>query len=148
MKGFINMKTSLLDMKTSRVTKRAPYRFRNSIRYVVGLATGLTGVVDMLSAIVPKLHWISILGAWTLNVHQGGQGYTVIVGFFLLMLSSGLMRGKCQAWHITIALFLLSALLQIIHRGPVLATAVPVLLATMLTLFARSFRARSDPPSV
>ncbi|GAC1343378.1 MAG: hypothetical protein NVSMB27_03280 [Ktedonobacteraceae bacterium] len=134
-------------METSLVTKRYAYRAQTVIRYMIGLATGLTGVADMLSVIVPRLQWISIFGAWRLNPHHGIQSYTVVAGFFLIMLSYGLMRGKRQAWRITVALLLLSALQHLLRGGIMMTTLVALLLITILIVFARYFRAKSDPPS-
>lgn len=123
-------------------------RIRILVRYAIGLATWLAGVADMLSAIVPRLNWDILLGTWPFNVHYAVHKLTVIVGFFLVMLSYGLIRGKRQAWHITLALLLLSAFLHILRGGSVLATAVAVVLFVLLAVLARFFQARSDPPSV
>src|SRR5579864_3091102 len=84
---------------------------RTPVRYAIGLATGLVGIADMLSAIVPKLNWDILLGAYTIYFRQS-QKLTVVVGFFLIMLSFGLMRGKKQAWAITGALLFLSFFLH------------------------------------
>lgn len=121
---------------------------RIAIRYLVGLATGLVGVADMLSIIVPKLNWDILLGAWPIYGHLRVQKLTVVVGFFLVMLSYGLMRGKKQAWAIALALLLLSFFLHILRGGSVLATLVALGLALLLALFYRFFQARSNPPSL
>ena len=34
---------------------------RMTVRFVIGLATGLVGIADMLSAVVPKLNWDILL---------------------------------------------------------------------------------------
>ncbi|HEX9132629.1 MAG TPA: hypothetical protein VF844_10075, partial [Ktedonobacteraceae bacterium] len=118
------------------------------VRLVIGLATGLVGVADMLSAVVPKLHLDIMLGVWTINGHQGAQKLTVVVGFFLVMLSYGLIRGKYQAWSITLALLILSFFLHILRGGSVLATLAALALTITLSLLYRYFQAHSDPPSV
>lgn len=118
------------------------------LRCGIGLATGLVGAADMLSAIVPRLNWDILLGAWPMYERYGPQKLTVIVGFFLIMLSYGLIRGKRQAWVITETLLLLSFILHILRGGSVLATLVAALLAILLLLLARLFQAKSDPPSV
>ncbi|HLZ61213.1 MAG TPA: phosphatidylglycerol lysyltransferase domain-containing protein [Ktedonosporobacter sp.] len=124
-------------------------RVRPTIRYSIGLITALVGLADMLSAIVPKLNWDILLGAWPIVVHKPyAQTLTVVVGFFLIMLSYGLARGKSHAWRITLVLLLLSAVLHIQRAGSVLATIVALLLAIALYVLSRFFRAKSDPPSV
>ena len=121
---------------------------RHIIRYSIGLITGLVGFADMLSAIVPKLNWDIPLGAWPILDHRvPAQTFTVVVGFFLIMLSYGLARGKRQAWLITVLLLILSALLHIRRSGSILATVITLLLAILLSILARFFHARSDPPS-
>jgi len=121
---------------------------RMTVRFVIGLVTGLVGIADMLSAVVPKLNWDILLGAWTIYAHHGAQKLTVVVGFFLVMLSYGLIRGKYQAWSITLALLILSFFLHILRGGSVLATFVALTLTIFLLLLYRYFQARSDPPSV
>ena len=76
-----------------------PSSARMATRRVIALIICLVGIADMLSAIVPKLNWDILLGAWPLTVHRvHAQTLTVVVGFFLIMLSYGLARGKNQAW--------------------------------------------------
>ncbi len=120
------------------------------VRASVGLLTMLIGIADMLSAIVPKLHWDILLGAWSIAVHNRvhAQTLTVVVGFFLILLSYGLARGKRHAWHITTLLALLSAVLHILRGGSILATLVALALAFLLGLLIPFFQAKSDPPSV
>ncbi len=121
---------------------------RLTVRLVIGLVTGLVGVADMLSAVVPKLNWDILLGVWTINAYHGAQKLTVVVGFFLVMLSYGLIRGKYQAWNITLALLILSFFLHILRGGSILATLSALALTIVLSLLYRYFQARSDPPSV
>jgi phosphatidylglycerol lysyltransferase len=121
---------------------------RMIVRLGVGLATGLVGVADMLSAVVPKLNWDILLGVWPIVAHHGAQKLTVVVGFFLVMLSYGLIRGKYQAWNITLVLLILSFFLHILRGGSVLATVAALALTIVLSLLYRYFQARSDPPSV
>lgn len=133
---------------TSRVSFAHTDPLRHIIRYSIGLITGLVGIADMLSAIAPKLNWDIPLGAWPILNHRvPAQTFTVVVGFFLIMLSYGLARGKQHAWLITLALLILSATLHIRRSGSILATVIALLLAILLSILARFFHARSDPPS-
>ena len=121
---------------------------RMIVRLAIGLATGLVGLADMLSAVVPKLNWDIPLGVWPIVAYHGAQKLTVVVGLFLVMLSYGLIRGKYQAWNITLGLLILSFFLHILRRGSVLATLTALALTIVLSLLFSYFQARSDPPSV
>src|SRR5260370_9795352 len=89
-----------------------------------------------------------LLGAWPVDTHYGMHKLIVVVGFFLLMLSYGLIRGKYEAWFISLVLLLLSSCLYILSGGHVLATILIEALAVLLILFSRFFRAKNNPPSV
>src|SRR5437763_8965612 len=122
---------------------------RRIVRCLIGFITGLVGISDMLSALMPRLNWSVFLGVWPILGHRvQAQSFTVAIGFFLIMLSYGLARGKKQAWCITLVLLVLSALLHVRRSGSVLATVVALFLAVLLYLLARFFQAKSDPPSV
>ncbi|MBX5450233.1 bifunctional lysylphosphatidylglycerol flippase/synthetase MprF [Thermogemmatispora sp.] len=121
----------------------------------LGIATmiGLVGLVDMLSLLVPALAaWDILPNAWLDAVagpHSHAHPLTVVVGFFLLMLSYGLARGKRQAWLVTLILLLFSALLLHHPRGGLPFPSLFVLaLAVLLGCCAPLFAARSDPPSI
>src|SRR5215471_759154 len=107
---------------------------RMIVRLTIGLATGLMGVADMLSAVVPKLNWDVLLGVWPIVASHSAQKLTVVVGFFLVMLSYGLIRGKHQAWNITLVLLILSFFLHILRGGSVLAILTALALTIMLSV--------------
>jgi len=141
-KGYKAMKTLLkLPNPSSEIVRKI-------VRYAIGLTTGFVGLADMLSVIVPKLDGVILLGAWPFDVHYGTHKLSVVVGFFLVMLSYGLIRGKRQAWGITLALLILSFILHILRGSLVLATLVTLALTILLSILYRYFQARSDPPSV
>src|SRR5260370_22897257 len=117
------------------------------VRYAIGLATWLAGIADLLSAIVSRLNWNILLGAWPIVVHHGVQRLTVVVGFFLVILSYGLIRGKHQAWTITLALLILSCFLHILPGSLILVTLVALALTLLLAILNSYSRVRSDPPS-
>src|SRR5690242_9115505 len=90
---------------------------RRITRSFASLIVCLIGVQDMISALLPRHGWPFLLQAWPIvlsRVHA--QTFTVVVGFFLIMLSYGLARGKQHAWFIAIILLVLSAFLHI-RRG-------------------------------
>jgi phosphatidylglycerol lysyltransferase len=83
-----------------------------------------------------------------INHRVSAQTFTVVIGFFLILLSYGLARGKKHAWNITLLLLLVSAFLHIQRSGSVLATIIALVFAITLASLSRFFRAKSDPPSV
>ncbi|HTI14486.1 MAG TPA: phosphatidylglycerol lysyltransferase domain-containing protein [Dictyobacter sp.] len=135
-------------MQTQVTTQTKPNQLRHIVRYLVGLVTALVGSADMLSAIVPRLETGFLSGAWPIASHRvPAQTFIVVIGFFLLVLSYGLARGKHHAWRITLVLLLLSALLHIQRSGSIIATFTALTLATTLYVLERFFQAKSDPPS-
>ncbi len=128
-------------------------RLRPVVRYMIAITTLLVGISDMLSAIVPKLSsivsndWNIFFVSWPLASHRvPAQSFTVVIGFFLIVLSYGLMRGKKHAHRIALILLMISAVLHVQRSGSVLATFVALLLATLLLGFRHFFQAKSDPP--
>ena len=135
------------EISTSSVDRTK--QVRRVVRSLIGFVTCLVGISDMLSVLMPRLNWEILLGAWPILDHRvPAQSFIVVIGFFLIMLSYGLARGKKHAWRITLVLLLLSAVLHIRRSGSVLATVIALLLAVLLYLLARFFQAKSDPPSV
>src|SRR5260370_28856626 len=130
--------------------QNAPYTYGSQkfIRTIMALATGLVGSSNMLSAILPRPNWDMLLGAWPLDVHHGVYKLIVIVGFFLLMLSNGLARGKQGAWRVSFLLLVLSTVLHILSCGQQLVTIRTGALFTLLPFCLRSFTANHDPHSV
>jgi phosphatidylglycerol lysyltransferase len=137
-----------MQIKTVYAEGTSAYRSRNIIRPIMGLATGLAGLANMLFVIVPKPNWDMLLGAWPVDIHHGVHKLIVVVGFFLIMLSYGLTRGKYGAWCIAILLLLLSIVFHILNGGQILPTILTGALIALLAACFRSFRAKSDPPSV
>ncbi|TME56211.1 MAG: hypothetical protein E6I59_18970, partial [Chloroflexi bacterium] len=122
-------------MKTIYLVALYSDRLRNLIRFIIGFATGLVGLADMASVIIPRLNWDILLVTWPLAIHLKVHPMVVVVGFFLVMLSYGLLRGKRHAWRLTVLLLLMSALLHVMRGGSVLATAMVFVLATLLVVF-------------
>ena len=123
-------------------------RVRSILRPLIGLASGLLGLTDMFSAIVPGLRWDLFLGVWPGDASRGYVRLIIVVGFFLLMLSRGMMRGKRQAWIATLLLLLLSTALCMLSKGSVLIILATAALTIITALCSAHFRAKSDPPSI
>ncbi len=118
------------------------------VRALLGLLTGGVGLANLLAIILSREVQNVWLGAWMLDTYHNVHKLLAVMGFFLIMLVHGMVRGKRQAWIATVILLLLSALLSILAGRPLLATvlmAVPILL---LLAYARHFRAKSDPPTL
>lgn len=141
-------------MQKESVSLRIPANrsLKHIVCYTLAVITCLTGLSDMLSAFLPRFDWILQFGQWPAmlpHTHLRAQVLTVVVGFFLIMLSYGLARGKRHAWLISIFLLLLSAIfLHVLRGGSILATVSAMVLAFLIACSARFFQARSDPPSV
>lgn len=102
----------------------------------------------MVSPLVPRLKEDLLLGTWSIDAHHSSHGLTVAIGFFLLMLSWGVMRGKRHVWRLTILLLLASAFLHVLHKDSMLLSLLTGAFAVLLLTLSRSFQARSDPPSL
>ncbi|HEX4207097.1 MAG TPA: phosphatidylglycerol lysyltransferase domain-containing protein [Ktedonobacteraceae bacterium] len=123
-------------------------RVRRSVRYLIGLLAAVVGIARMQSVILPRMDWSDALGAWPIISHRvNAQAFTVVVGFFLIMLSYGLARGKKHAWRLTLILLVISAVLDVQRHGSVLGTILVLLFAIVLWTLASFFQAKSDPPS-
>lgn len=153
-KGYVAMKT------IRKLSLPFSEKIRIIVRLVIGLTAGLVGIVNMLSIIVPRPNW-GILpnwdvlqGAWPIDLHHAVALHklTLVIGFFLVMLSYGLIRGKYQAWAITLVLLMLSFTLHVVQPGAIppklVALTVTLTLAILLAVLYRYFQARSNPPSV
>lgn len=134
--------------KTFYANKASMYRARRVIRLILALAIALTGIANMLFVIIPRIDWSMLLGAWPVDMHHGLFKLTVVIGFFLLMLTRGLARGKRGAWRVASILLLMSTLIHILSGGQVLPTAGTGALVLLFIACSRCFQARSDPPSV
>src|SRR5256885_17201128 len=104
-------------MKTIQLIALYSDRLRNLIRFIIGFATGLVRLADMASVIIPRLNWDILLVTWPLAIPLKVHPMAVGVGFFLVMLSYGLLRGKRQAWRLTVLLLLTSPLLHVQPDG-------------------------------
>jgi phosphatidylglycerol lysyltransferase len=121
---------------------------RYLMRLTIALATGLTGLANMLSIILPKPDWDIVLGTWPVNIHYGMHKLIVVCGFALLMLTCSLIRGKRAAWSTAIIFLFLSTLFRLLSGGQVLTSILTCGLIVLLVICSRFFQARSDPPSL
>src|SRR5579872_3177372 len=124
------------------------YRSRYLVRLTLALAAGVTGLMNMTSAISPKPDWEILLGSWPLDIHHGMSKLIVVCGFFLLMLFPGLMRGKHEAWCTAVIFLFLSTLFRLQDGSLVFMSIITSGLVMLFVLCSRFFQAKSDPPSL
>ena len=132
-------------METTWRYKRSTYGQR-IVRSLIGLTTALIGGANMFSMIIPYSDVSPV--PWSFLPHKSSATtVTIVLGFFLITLSYGLVRGKKHAWLMTMVLLLLSTIVDMMHRHSMLEAAVTLLLTGVLCLASRFFQAKSDPPS-
>ncbi len=118
------------------------------VRQGLALLVGLTGLADMLSLLLPRIRLESWLSFWPLEIEASIHSLSVMIGFFLILLSRGLARGKSQAWQLTVALLLFSTLLHVLRGGHVPGMMTGLAAMIGLLCLRPFFRVRSDPPSL
>lgn len=116
------------------------------------LMIGIMGVVNVLSAVHPALHYRFLLLHHELylplEVTRGSRLTTSLAGFFLLLVATGLLRRKRAAWVLAIGALFVSAIAHLVkgldYEEASLATAIMIWLVTQRA----KFYAASDPPSI
>ncbi len=120
-----------------------------TVRFIA-LLTGLMGVINVLSALLPA--WsdrLRLLERFSpLFVRQGGQLTVTLAGFALLLLARGLWRRKHTAWWITLAVLGVSAVSHLLKGLDVEEAALAAALAAWLIWQRDEFHTLSDPPSL
>ena len=117
---------------------------------VVAVLTTVVGVMTMLSA-------LPALGVRTLLLDQlvsplpgviDDRILAVALGLCMVLLSAQLLRGKRRAWKIATALFLVSAVLSLVHGGEAVALVTSIVMLVILALTRTEFTGLKDPPSL
>jgi len=117
---------------------------------VLAWAVRLVSVINMLNALLryqPKL--IFWMGEWVpFEISEGNRIRIFLMSVLLLILASGLQRGKRLAWQITVIGLLLAPILHL-GRGAVWPQAlINLALIGFLLLHRRYFVVESDPKSI
>ena len=118
--------------------------------HLVAIFTGLMGVINVISAVTPRLHTrlVRLTEYSPLGIQHGGRLAAVLSGFALLLLASNLWRRKRVAWLLTVLVLMISALSHLL-KGPDFEEAfLAIALFTWLLYLRPNFHARSDPPSI
>ncbi len=141
-----------MDILVESVTTRLAFaRARHVAAFVhtcTALLVGLTGVADMAASFLPRTHLARLLIYWPLSFEFEFSAFGVLIGFGLIMLASGLARGKRHAWQITSILLLLSLVWQLTRGHVLVAIWLTGLLGLLIGGLAPFFRAKSDPPAL
>jgi lysylphosphatidylglycerol synthetase-like protein (DUF2156 family) len=117
---------------------------------VVPFAVGLMGVLNLLSAIVPRpLESVVMLERWLpLEVMQRSRPPMLFAGLALIQVTRSLARRKELGWWIANIALSISLFLHVGRAFDLHHSLVAALLLGYLVVFRRRFYARSDPTSV
>ncbi|GAB2733552.1 phosphatidylglycerol lysyltransferase domain-containing protein [Kitasatospora kifunensis] len=114
----------------------------------VGYACLLIGLVDIASAIFPKLRrtkmhtWAGQLPGTTTTLATAG---TLLVGILLVLLAHALRRRKQRAWRMVCVLLPVGAALHVLRWHQVGPAVVSVVLFAVMLVHRREFYAKADP---
>jgi phosphatidylglycerol lysyltransferase len=118
--------------------------------HLIAVLTALTGVVNVVSVLLPRLAGrMDLLRRFLpLEVRHGSHLATTLAGFALLLLAVNLWRRKQTAWLLTEAALFISVVGNMLkgldYEVAILALALGIVLFAMRS----HYHARSDPPSI
>lgn len=117
--------------------------------WIATVLTGVTGLVNLLSAVTPSVPRRSaLLGLFLpFSVQAGGHLFAALSGFVLITLAVNLARRKRMAWYITVILLGLSIVSHLIKGLDFEESTLAIALLAHLFLIRRLYTAQSDPPS-
>jgi len=85
-------------------------------------------------------------------VHSGGRSagliLSVAIGLGIIGVARGLSRGKRRAWGIAVFLFVLAAVVHLLHGPDPISVLLSVAMVLALIWFRTDFRAKGDPGSL
>lgn len=114
------------------------------------LLTGLVGVVNLVSAVTPSIEervkWLEVI--FPFEARASGHLFAALSGFFLLALSTNLLRRKRVAWLLTVILLIVSILSHLIKGLDYEESLLALVLLIQLILMRDVFTAQSDRPSI
>lgn len=118
--------------------------------WTAALLTGLVGVVNLVSAVTPSLKervkWLEVI--FPFEARASGHLFAALSGFFLLALSTNLLRRKRVAWLVTVILLIVSILSHLIKGLDYEESLLALVLLVQLILMRDVFTAQSDRPSI
>lgn len=116
------------------------------VQKFLGWMTALAGIIYLL-AVLPGVH--SNLGFDSLigNVTDRASGHVLssLIGLVLLLIASGIMRGKRRAWGVAVLLFSIAAVVHTLKGPDPVVVVYSGFMAIALIWTRDSFGARPDP---
>lgn len=130
-------------MRATKLNDLRPERF-------LAFLTGAMGFVNLISAVTPALSSrLQVLEEIVpMEVRTGTRLATALAGFALILLASGIWRGKRTAWFITLGILVISTISHIVKGLDFEEASISILLLLILILFRKRFYARSDTPTI
>ncbi|HXY42621.1 MAG TPA: phosphatidylglycerol lysyltransferase domain-containing protein [Acidimicrobiales bacterium] len=128
-----------------------PTRHRKLIRRLAGAVVLLSGILDLVTALVPvqvRGHLHPYLGYIPLGASEAAGALDAVFGIALLLLARGLRRGQRLAWAVSVGIEALTSVLHLVRGGQILPALVALAVVAGLVWARDSFRGRFDPPSM
>ncbi len=128
-----------------------PTRHRKLIRRLAAAVVLLSGVLDLVSALVPvqvRGHLHPYLGYIPLGASEAAGALDALFGVALLLLARGLRRGQRLAWLVSIGIEALTSVLHLVRGGQILPALFALAVLAGLVWARDAFRGRYDPPSI
>jgi lysyl-tRNA synthetase, class II len=125
---------------------------RGWVPRTAGLFCYLLGLLDVLSALFPRLRRLDALHKYGhlvpgIQVSAYAIAASLIVGVLLVSLAHALRRRKHRAWMGVVALLAASIVVHLVRREPVGSAALYFLFLILLIVYREEFYALSDPKS-
>jgi len=135
--------------RLERLVRRQDLRF-GDLHGLVPFAVGLMGLLNLVSAIVPRPpETVAILQRWLpLEVTQRSRPLMLFAGLALLQVTRSLARRKELAWWVASLALSVSFLSHLGRAFDLHHSLVAGVLLAYLVIFRRRFYARSDPASL
>lgn len=128
-----------------------PTRHRKLVRRVAAAIVLLSGVLDLVTALVPfqvRGHLHPYLGYVPLGASEAAGAIDALAGVALLLLARGLRRGQRVAWFVSVGVESLTSLLHLVRGGEILPALFALAVLAGLLWTRDAFRGRYDPSSI
>lgn len=118
--------------------------------WTAAILTGLVGVVNLLSAVIPgtpeQTKWLKHFLPF--SVLAGGHVFSAITGFVMLTLATNLLRRKRIAWLLTVSLLVISIISHLVKGLDYVESLLSGVLLFQLWVMRGVFTGQSDRPSI
>jgi len=128
----------------------ATQRMTRRVRRIGAASIFITGLLDLLMAVVPplrgRLH--TVLTYLPLGVSQSAAVAVAFIGLALVMLSRGVLRGQRRAWLTAVLLLAGSTALHLAHAASFGSVAITIAVLGFLVIQRRRFTGTTDRQSL